>query len=116
MATYQKNKTPEAAEMKRERQAEAAREGAAAMAEYQADIIATREKTAKLRALRLAQEAKLEAKAAQAPNKAAPAPKLPITSKKPVSLARAKKPASVNRAKKSTAPAKKTAVRKAASR
>lgn len=108
MATYQKNKTPEAAEIKRERQAEAAREGAAAMAEYQADIIATREKTAKLRALRLAQEAKQEAKAAQAP-------KAPVQTKSPAPVARAKKPTSVNRAKKA-APAKKVAGKKAASR
>lgn len=98
MASNQKGKTPEAneaAELKRERQAVAAREGAEAMAQYQADLIATREKTAKLRALRLAQEAR-----------AAAAPKKPAAGKKP------KKPAA---GKKVTA-AKKPAVRKAASR
>jgi hypothetical protein len=113
VATYQKNKTPEAAEIKRERQAEAAREGAAAMAEYQADIIATREKTAKLRALRLAQEAK----AAQAP-KAQIQTKTSAPSargKTAAPTARAKKTTSVNPAKKS-ASAKKPAARKAASR
>jgi hypothetical protein len=107
VATYQKNKTPEAAEIKRERQAEAAREGAAAMAEYQADIIATREKTAKLRALRLAREARQAAKIAQAPQ-------APVQPKKTAPIARAKKPISVTRAKKA-APVKKAA-KKAASR
>jgi histone H1/5 len=121
VATYQKNKAPEAAEIKRERQAEAAREGAAAMAEYQADIIATREKTAKLRAMRLAFEAKQESKAAQAPvstssarNKLALTPKTSARSKSSAPAARSKKP-SVARAKKSPA-AKKPAARKAASR
>lgn len=107
MATYQKNKTPEPAEIKRERQAEAAREGAAAMAEYQADIIATRERTAKLRALRLAQEAKREAKTAQAA-------KAPVV-KNALPGRRAKKTTSVTSAKKA-APVKKTAGKKAASR
>jgi hypothetical protein len=101
VTTYQKNKTPEAAEVKRERQAEAAREGRAAMAEYQADILATREKTAKLRALRLAQEAKI----AQQPKAAAPQKKVAVTGKKPVATS-SKKPVA----------AKKPAVRKAASR
>jgi hypothetical protein len=36
---------------------ERARDGSAAMIEYQADAIATREKTARLKALRLAKEA-----------------------------------------------------------
>jgi hypothetical protein len=36
---------------------ERARDGSAAMIEYQADVIATREKTSRLRALRLAKEA-----------------------------------------------------------
>ncbi len=57
MANNQKNRPPEPAEAKRERQANARREGAEAMAQYQADIVATRERTAKLRALRLARDA-----------------------------------------------------------
>lgn len=83
MASNQKEKAPEAAEVKRERQAVAAREGAEAMAQYQADLIATRERTAKLRALRLAHEAK----AAAEPKK--PAAKKTTSSKKPA----VKKPA-----------------------
>ncbi len=94
VASNQKEKVPEPAEIKRERQAVAAREGAEAMAQYQADILATRERTAKLRALRLAQEAKI----ASEPKKPKPlAAKKTTTSKKPVA-------------------AKKAAVRKAASR
>jgi hypothetical protein len=56
-----------------------ARDGAKAMAEYEAGIIATREKTARLRALRLAKEAaerKLEAE------KEAPAPRAPAALKR----------------------------------
>lgn len=57
MADDQYTRTPETAEAKRERQEAAARDGAEAMAEYQAELIAVRERTAKLRALRLAREA-----------------------------------------------------------
>ena len=99
MASNQKEKTPEATEMKKERQAVAAREGAEAKAQYQADLIATRERTAKLRAMRLAQEARIAAE----PKK--PAAKKTTSSKKSAVTTSSKKPA-----------VKKPAVRKAASR
>jgi hypothetical protein len=68
-----KNTTPEAAELKRERQQQAARDGAEAMAQYEAQARATREKTERLRSLRLARDA--AAAAAPAPAKKSPAKK-----------------------------------------
>ncbi len=82
MASNQKDKVPEATEIKRERQAVAAREGAEAMAQYQADLIATRERTVKLRALRLAQEARDAA--APKPAKKTSSAKKPAVKKAPV--------------------------------
>lgn len=60
------------------RKQEQAREGAIAMAEYQAAVIATREKTARLRKLRLAREAaerKAKAKPKPPPAKSQPSRK-----------------------------------------
>jgi hypothetical protein len=64
-----------------------ARDGAKAMAEYEAGIIATREKTARLRALRLAKEAaerKLEAEKEASPesDKTKPSPRAPAALKR----------------------------------
>ena len=50
------------------KQEERERDGKAAMAEYQANAIALREKTARLRALRLAEEAEAEGQAIRAEN------------------------------------------------
>jgi hypothetical protein len=103
VADDQYNRTPETAEAKRERQANAAREGAQAMAEYQAEIVAVRERTAKLRALRLAREASGAGKAS--PKEMKPAAK----AARPAVKAAKAAPKSAKRAGKKT-------VRKAASR
>lgn|GEM_PF-3301854 len=96
MADDQYNRTPETAEAKRERQEAAARDGAEAMAEYQAEILAVRERTAKLRAMRLAREA---SRAANGPKDMKPAVKAARSALKPAKAAAksakraAKKPA-----------------------
>ncbi len=89
MSKSPKEEAQARAEASFKRKEERVREGKVAMAEYEASTRATRDKTARLRELRLAKEAADQEGAKNAPPPVKPAPKVkPVAKAKPAPKAK----------------------------
>ena len=89
MSKSPKEEAQARAEASFKRKEERVREGKVAMAEYEASTRATRDKTARLRELRLAKEAADQEAAKNAPPPVKPAPKVkPVAKAKPAPKAK----------------------------